>query len=259
MADNYRSAVAAPDTLVQAFLAAVGEQDGRRVAFRGPDGTEVSWREYGEQVAAAAEALAGSGVTFGDRVLLMLRHRVEFHYADMAAMCLGATPFSAYNIASVSDLVHVLEDAGPRVVVTESGFVEQLRAAGAHERAEVVVVDEPEGATWPPTSHATFGELTDRARTVRADDIATIIYTSGTTGEPKGVELTHGNVLALCRGLGARARLAPGMRVVSYLPMAHIAERLCSHYFPAVFGWTVTLCPDAGELATALAATTPHC
>ena len=69
------------------------------------------------------------------------------------------------------------------------------------------------------------------------DDLATLIYTSGTTGAPKGVELTHRNVVAQCAALGEALGLAPRQRAISWLPMAHIAERLCTHYLPMHLGW----------------------
>ena len=84
---------------------------------------------------------------------------------------------------------------------------------------------------------------------VEPGDPLTLIYTSGTTGDPKGVVLTHKSMLFTMRGYDAVLRLPErGGRVVSYLPMAHIAERNCSHYFPMLFGFTVTCCPNAREV-----------
>ena len=83
---------------------------------------------------------------------------------------------------------------------------------------------------------------------VRPEDPLTLIYTSGTTGDPKGVQLTPPQHGLHDRLLRRRAAPARGGRVVSYLPMAHIAERNCSHYFPMVLGFTVTCCPDPREV-----------
>ena len=82
---------------------------------------------------------------------------------------------------------------------------------------------------------------------LQADDLLTIIYTSGTTGPPKGVELTHANVLAQLEATSAGLGLTDRMRVISYLPMAHIAERLVTHYLPIAHGWRVTTCADARD------------
>ena len=84
---------------------------------------------------------------------------------------------------------------------------------------------------------------------VSPDDLATLIYTSGTTGAPKGVELTHRNVVAQCAALGEALALAPRQRAISWLPMAHIAERLCTHYIPMHLGWTVTCLDDPRAIA----------
>ena len=78
--------------------------------------------------------------------------------------------------------------------------------------------------------------------------MVTPIYTSGTTGPPKGVEVTHRNVMAAARSFDRIIRFPDGARVVSYLPMAHIAERQCSHYLPIVFGFSVTCCPDPRQV-----------
>ena len=94
-------------------------------------------------------------------------------------------------------------------------------------------------------------DLAEAAAGVTSDDLATLIYTSGTTGPPKGVELTHGNVVAQCAALEEALGLASRQRAISWLPMAHIAERLCTHYIPMHLGWSVTCLGDPraiGEL-----------
>ena len=83
---------------------------------------------------------------------------------------------------------------------------------------------------------------------VEPDDPLTLIYTSGTTGDPKGVVLTHKSMLFTMRAYDEVLHYERGGRVISYLPMAHIAERNCSHYFPMQFGFTVTCCPDPREV-----------
>ncbi len=77
-------------------------------------------------------------------------------------------------------------------------------------------------------------------RAVDPDDVLTLIYTSGTTGPPKGVQITHGNVMTAVRSFDQIIKFPDGAQLVSYLPMAHIAERSCSHYLPMGFGFTTT-------------------
>ena len=85
-------------------------------------------------------------------------------------------------------------------------------------------------------------------KAVEPDDVLTLIYTSGTTGPPKGVQITHANEMAAGRSFDQIIQFPDGARVVSYLPMAHIAERSCTQYLPIMFGFTVTDCPDARQV-----------
>ena len=177
-------------------------------------------------------------------------------------MHLGAVPFSLYATAAPEQLAFVLRDAGARVVVTERTLLPRLEAAvAAGAPAEhVVVVDRAGGGL-------TLAELESGApggfdfdatwQAVGPDDLLTLIYTSGTTGPPKGVELTHANALSTIRGLLAMRSLTPGGRTVSYLPSAHIADRLSSHYLAIVQRLTVTCCPDPAALPRVLAETRP--
>src|SRR5207244_10009986 len=105
---------------------------------------------------------------------------------------------------------------------------------------------------------AEVGDHDELAGAARADDLLTIIYTSGTTGPPKGVELTHRNVLAQLEALSTALELTDRMRVISYLPMAHIAERLVTNYLPLAHGWQVTTCADARTITALLPAVRPQ-
>jgi len=83
---------------------------------------------------------------------------------------------------------------------------------------------------------------------VEPDDLLTLIYTSGTTGPPKGVQITHNNICETVRSYDEMIRFPDGGRIVSYLPMAHVAERNVSHYLPMLCGFTITCCPDARKV-----------
>jgi long-subunit acyl-CoA synthetase (AMP-forming) len=174
-------------------------------------------------------------------------NRPEFNVVDTAVMHLGAMPFSACLTSSPDQIRYFVRDAGAKVLVTERAQVERVRGMGLGIET-IVVVDGPvEGVL-------SLEEVEARApggfdfeatwRRVRADDVLTIIYTSGTTGDPKGVELTHANMIAEARAFQAVRKLEPGMRVVSYLPHAHVADRFGTHYLQMMMGGTVTTCPD---------------
>jgi long-chain acyl-CoA synthetase len=243
-------------TLCHAFAATAAARAGEP-ALRTADGRiDWTWGEYADRVRAAAAGLAGLGVGPGDTVAHWLTNRPEFHVADTAAMHLGAAPFSVYSTFTVEQAEHVVGDAGSRVLVTEPAFLERalaLRERGRTALERIVLVEGSHAAalSWDelPAS-APAGFEADPAA-VRPDDLATLIYTSGTTGPPKGVELTHANLAAQCDMLRARAQLPEGLRAISWLPMAHTAERMATHYLPMTLGWSVTCLPDPrgiGEL-----------
>jgi long-chain acyl-CoA synthetase len=242
------------ETLCQAFQITAAER-ADEVALRTlGDGVSVTWAEYAARVREYASGLAGLGVSRGDTLALMLVNRPEFHLVDAAAMHLGAVPFSLYNTSSPEQIEFLLGDAANRVVVTERAFLDRVLAARGAAVEHVVVVDGAGedgtlaladlAATPPPPGF----DLEAAWRVVAPDDLLTLIYTSGTTGPPKGVQITHANMLAEWRALQAARPTAPGGRLVSFLPAAHIADRWSSHYGPMVHGATITCCPDPRQL-----------
>ena len=225
------------------------------VALRTPgDAQSLTWREYGDRVRALAEGLASLGVRPGDTVGIMLLNRPEFCLVDMAALHLGATPFSIYNTSSPEQISYLFGNADNKVVVTEALFVDAVRAADTAVET-IVTIDGVEGTM-------SLAELESRQadgfdfeaswRAVTKDDVITLIYTSGTTGPPKGVELTHGGMLAQLRMCRAVLPAVAGDRLVSYLPSAHIADRWGTYYTAAAFGCTTTFVLDPKGIAAAL-------
>ncbi|OLR91632.1 AMP-dependent synthetase/ligase [Actinokineospora bangkokensis] len=249
-----------PNTLCAAFQA-TAERNAYRVAVRTPgDAVSITWREFDRRVRRIAAGLAARGVRRGDTVGLMLTNRPEFHLVDAAVLHLGAAPFSVYNTSPAEQLEYVFSNAGNRVVVTESRFVPVLRESG--DQLELVCVEEGvEGTTSLAELEGSGAEDFDFEgawRAVRPEDLATIIYTSGTTGPPKGVELTHANVLAVTEAVRDAYDFGPGDRGFSFLPSAHIADRVVSHYATIVFGTIVTTVADIKDVATALPDTRPQ-
>jgi long-subunit acyl-CoA synthetase (AMP-forming) len=230
------------------------------VALRTSDGREWTWREYERDVRRAATGLAGLGLLRGDVLACWLTNRPEFHLVDAAAMHLGVASVSVHTNFTIDQAEHVIADAGARVLVTERAYYEQaqrIRAARGTALEYVVVVDaEPMEATaWDELIEGAPQDFDFEHAwpAVREGDVVALIYPSGTTGAPEGVELTHADVVSQARALSQRLGFPEGTRVVSFLPMAHIAERLYAHYFPMFRGWQVTCCPDAGEVADVLA------
>jgi long-subunit acyl-CoA synthetase (AMP-forming) len=231
-----------------------------RVALRAVGGEPITWRQYAARVRRIAAGLSALGVRRGDTVALMLGNRPEFNLIDAAAQHLGAVPFSIYNTSSAEQITYLFANAENRIVLCEQQFQPVLAEAGGTRLDHVVSVDGGSGCTM------TLQELEERGdpafdleaewRLVGRTDVLTLIYTSGTTGPPKGVELTHGNLLT---NMAALVELASGSggigendRLVSYLPDAHIVNRYLTHYLPSVSGASVVTVADAKALVAAL-------
>jgi len=243
-------------TLCEAFRATVTEH-AERIALRTPGGAvELTFAQVAERVQSVAAGLDSLGVRRGDTVGLMLLNRPEFHFCDTAALHLGATPFSIYNTCSPEQVSYLFSNAENRVVITELQFLEAIRAAGLDSIEHVICVDgSPEGTM----SLEQLESLEDPGfdfqaswRAVTGEDLVTICYTSGTTGPPKGVELTHANVLAECRAAAAVIEVHPEGRIISYLPHAHMADRYSTHYISMIYGTQVTTLADARDIAATL-------
>jgi len=246
-----------PGTLCEAFQVTVARYP-QQVALRTPGGAvTLTWREYADRVREIAAGLARLGVGRGDTVALMMTNRPEFHVVDTAAFHLGAVPFSIYNTFAPEQITHVLSNAGSRVAVSEEQFARRLLAARDGTAVEhVVCVD------GKPDGTVTLEEVVaggDRAfgfeacwRAVQPGDVLTLIYTSGTTGPPKGVEITHAQVLADLTALNQVMQSSAGDRGISCLPMAHIAERLFAHYGAMLAAGQATAVADYKDVPSAL-------
>ena len=179
---------------------------------------------------------------------IMLTNRPDFHWYDAAALHLGATPFSIYNTYAPEQIQYQVDDA---------------RGARRRDRAGVRRPHPRPGRRGPPDRRRRRGDDVEANaqdgfdfesawRAVQPDDVLTLIYTSGTTGPPKGVQLIHSNVISAVQGFDDVIAFPNDGRVVSWLPMAHIAERACSHYLPMLLGFTTTDCPDPRQVVAYL-------
>ncbi len=192
----------------------------RQVALRTiQDGVSITFAEYADRVRRLAGGLHALGVRRGDTVGFMLANRPEFHLIDTAAMHLGATPFSIYNTSSPEQIAYLLGDAGNRVFVVEAAFLDRAReATRRRDRSSTSWSSMRRSrarSRWTSSSSPSRPPGFDfdaTWRAVKPDDLLTLIYTSGTTGPPKGVQLTHANELAECRGVDAVGRAGAGGR-----------------------------------------------
>lgn len=236
-----------------------------------------TWAQYGDAACRFAGALKELEVQPDDRVMLLLRNCPSFHITDVGTMIHGATPVSIYHSSSPDQIQYLIDHSGASVIVAEHpAFVERIAeiAEGVPTLKHLIMVEDPNqlsDSVKKSLSNITIHYLFDliekaepidhgQARTnTNQDDYITIIYTSGTTGPPKGVALTQRNIAFTAESLVQRVAMDPeGWKVVSYLPMAHIAERMVSHYLGMRYGWSLTCCPDATLVSQYLGPTKPN-
>jgi len=238
------------------------------------DWSTITWREVRERALELAAGFTALGLQPGERVALMLPNRLEHVLADLGAMHAGGVPVTFYPTLSAEQVAYQAADCDARIAVLD-GATELTRwqpvLAQLPALRHVIVRD---GAVCPPdklfrtwAAFAALGaekwpdhksDIERRVAGVRRSDPVTLLYTSGTTGTPKGVIITHANVAAEQAAVQAVGNAPPRTRWVSYLPLAHIAERMFTLYLAADNGWHVHFCPDAATgLVPAIVAVRP--
>jgi long-chain acyl-CoA synthetase len=248
-------------TTLPAVLARTVASRGDQPAYsdRHAGGRTLTWSEVVGTARAVAGALIDHGVQPGDTVALMCSNRVEHVIADLGVVHAGATPMTVYATLAPETVRYIAGHSLPRAVVLEGRDQLDrwaLALAEAPSISLVVVIDgtpcdDLRATTWEQLV-AGGSDCADRCEALRPDDPLTILYTSGTTGDPKGVVLTHRNVLtSVVGGLEASGITEPGVSI-SYLPFAHIAERNLGMYGPQVQGAHVHLVDDPAALPAAL-------
>jgi len=214
----------------------------------------------------ASLGLRALGVRAADKVAIICPNRPEWVVADMGIAQLGAVSVPMYPTITVEDYRHIFQDAGVRVVLVEG---EKLLA-----RVQEAVAGLPHGPehilTFEPTpGHRSFldllalGAAADVAAleplkaAVQPDDLLTLIYTSGTTGRPKGVMLSHRNILFNCQHLLSYLPLAPGHKTLSFLPLSHIFERTATFLYLQL-GFSIYYAESVERIADNLREVQPH-
>ena len=253
-------------TVATRFLDTLAEHgDIAVLRWKESDGSwsERTLTEVADDVARLVTALRELGIGKGDRVVLMMRNRQEFHAIDLAVLFCGATPVSIYNSSAPDQIDYLVNHCGAKLAILEDdGFIGRFdQVRDSLGTLESIVVVDPSDDT--DDAHIRLGELMTRAPADLAEaakvgapgDLATIIYTSGTTGPPKGVMLTNHNIVwsleSISRSMREQTDLGSlaGFRHVSYLPMAHVMERLLGHYYMVEFATQVTCCPETSQVA----------
>ena len=227
------------------------------------DEVSLTYGQALERIDAIAGGLAGLGLAQGHTAALLIANRPEFALVDLAVTMIGATPFSIYMQYTPEQIRFVVSDAGARILICEQQFLPGVLEARKQlpELEQIVVIDghAPDGVTALADVEGADPDFDVEASVARLgpDDVLTLIYTSGTTGPPKGVQLSHRNLLAAVQAVEQIVQFPDAARVISWLPSAHIAERAAHHYLPIVYGMTVTSCPNAKEILAYVASVRP--
>ena len=227
---------------------------------------DITWQQTANRVAQIQAALAGDGLKPGDRVAIMLRNCPEWVQFEQAALGLGLVVVPLYTNDRVDNVSYVLQDAGVKVLLLEgqtdlNGLSEISSQIGGLVRILALQETPNETSlkysrlmkfdTWIENSIQTYENRQPELQTYRADrdDLATIVYTSGTTGRPKGVMLSHRNILFNASAGVDRINVYQEDVFLSFLPLSHMFERTVGYYIPMMCGSTVAYARSVQELA----------
>ncbi len=249
------------------------ERFAEAIAFRRRvDGSwiDVTTKDFAAHVLAIAKGFIAAGVGDGDRIALLARTRYEWTLIDFAIWTVGAVTVPVYETSAPEQVAWILADSGAKAVVVETDEHRRTVEGVVDRSTEVVGVWQLDITPETPGTAAAVDELTavgatvsdrevhERRLAVRSCDVATLVYTSGTTGRPKGVELTHRNLLAEIRADIAAfpTLMRPGNSMLVFLPLAHVFARaiaLCCVYSRVTLGHL----PDVRNLVSDLATFRP--
>ncbi|MEY9858948.1 long-chain acyl-CoA synthetase [Catenulispora sp. GAS73] len=276
-AEDFQAAVAG--LTVPALIERNATEHGERPALTSaPDAdgntSTLTWAELRERAAEFSEGLVALGLEPGDRMLTMMSSRPEHWIVDYGAQHARAIPCTAYATLSTEQIGYVAAHSAAPIVVLEGrqeierwqpvlADLPALRHVIVVEEADCVVIGEAaHGKQFLPYSAVVaIGRerlasnpslFEQRWRQIRAEDPVGMMYTSGTTGDPKGVVLTHLNVLYEAEVVDSITPVADFPDTIAYLPLAHIAERELSLYGSVMKVAHVHLCPDPRQIVGAL-------
>src|SRR2546430_610750 len=248
-------------TLFRSYFAVVERGDPRVVMVRESGGwIPISSRELQQKVGGVSRALAGGGISKGDRVAILSENRAEWTVADFACLLLGAVVVPIYTTLTAEQTAYILRDSGAPIVFVSNGqYLQKVLSIQDQTVVEKIVVMDTVDRTRAFLMSDLMKEGTaenhsqsDAAgRAIQPDDLATIIYTSGTTGTPKGVMLTHGNMASNLSCSLSDFGIQRGMISLSFLPLSHVTARHVD-FVMLYHGVTIAYVPLVDQLPQAL-------
>lgn len=218
---------------------------------------ETTWDQLAQQIAQWQSALTAEGLQAGDKVALNLRNCVEWVVFDQAAMGLGLIPVPLYPDDRPDNIAYILQDADVKLLLLQNSKQwQRLQASlsSQHNLHRVVILNSDNDDLALPAQYSNEwlaahleSELINTPGP--ADELASIIYTSGTTGRPKGVMLSHTNMLAIAYHSLEVTDVLDSDLFLSFLPLSHTLERTAGYYLPMMAGATVAYSRGIPQLA----------
>ena len=253
-------------SLAAMFFEIAGQRAGRPFLWAKRDGKyqSISWAEAAEQVSRLARGLVALGIEPGDRVALVSENRPEWVLADLAIMSAGGITAPAYVTNTVDDHRHIFGNSGAHIAIVSSPTLAERVIAAAEMVPSVralIAMDPLHDVTSTVAIHdwnevASLGasqpdDITERLAALTPETVACVIFTSGTGGAPKGVLLTHRNIIGNCRGAYRLLEmLGLGDEVfLSFLPLSHSYEHTAGMFFPISIGAEIYFAEGADTLA----------
>jgi long-chain acyl-CoA synthetase len=235
-----------PRTLCELFYQSVdGFNKATHLLYK-KDGkwTPISSREFREAVEELSMGLRELGIEPGDRVAILSENRPEWAMADLASLAAAAVDAPIYATLTAPQVLYILKDSGAKAIFVSNEVqakkIAEIRSSAPDLKHVIAMEPSPVPGMTPFAEVRAKGAealkkapnaVRDRAATVKPDDVATIIYTSGTTGDPKGVMLSHTNLVSNVLGSEKVFEgLAGDDTSLSFLPLCHVFERMSGHY-----------------------------
>ena len=226
---------------------------------------DLSWADAGATVARWQAALAGENLQPGDRVAIMMQNCPDWVMIDQATLGNGLVVVPLYTQDRAENVAYVLQNAGVKLLVL-GGQVHWDSLQPVRDQlgfiSRIISLEHIDTAGHPDSRLKTAGEwLPDEAELIRvnwdSDALATIVYTSGTTGRPKGVMLSHRNILWNAHRSLQMVDCQPNELFLSFLPLSHTLERTGGYYLPMMLGATVAYNRSIPQLGDDLLAIRP--
>lgn len=239
---------------------------------RGDRWASIPWAELGERVLDIAAGLKALGLVKSDRIALFSENRVEWTYADLAILALGAVSVPIYATSSAEQIHYIMNHCGAKAIFVNTAAmadsVNRVRDKLPELTRVIIISPEAEKRGWDLSLEelCTLGRV-ERERTslslrelcdrLDSEDLATIMYTSGTTGPPKGCMLTHKNIMYICQSISCILPLKKNDLVLSFLPLAHAMERNGGQFISLYFGLPTAYATSLDTVAEDLRAVRP--